>query len=46
MPMPELDRLVRVALELRSRARQAVTIKGRPPVAARTSATQPDRRAG
>jgi hypothetical protein len=36
MPMPELDRLVRIALELRARARRALTIKGLPPIAART----------
>jgi hypothetical protein len=46
MPMAELDRLVRVELELRSRARKAVTIKGRPPVAARTPPVESTRRAG
>jgi hypothetical protein len=46
MSMAELDRLVRVALELRARIRRAVTIKGRPPVVARTSAGEPGRRAG
>src|SRR5829696_6919119 len=35
MPMAEMERLVRVALELRARVRRAVTIKGRPPTAAR-----------
>lgn len=44
MPMVELERLVRIELELRSRARKAVTIKGRPPVAA-ASAPESRRRA-
>ena len=38
-PMPELDRLVRVELELRSRARGALTIKGRPPGGGRRDRT-------
>lgn len=46
LPMAELDRLVRVALELRARVRRAVTIKGRPPVAARPAAGDEGRRAG
>lgn len=35
MPVDELERMLRVALELRARARRAVTIKGTPPVEAR-----------
>ncbi len=46
LPYAELDRLARVALELRSRIRRAVTIKGRPPAAARDSEAQAGRRAG
>ncbi len=46
MPMPEFERLVRVALELRDRARKAVTIKGRPPSAAEAFGPQPGSRTG
>lgn len=46
LPLPELERLVRVALELRARIRAAVTIKGRPPLAAREAADDRSRRAG
>jgi hypothetical protein len=46
LPMAELDRLVRVALELRARVRRAVTIKGRTPVVDRATARDQGRRAG
>lgn len=45
MSMDELDRMVRVALELRARVRRAVTIKGRPPAGA-GAAEDRGRRAG
>jgi hypothetical protein len=46
MPMPDFERLARVALELRDRARRAVTIKGRAPGAADPVGTQPGSRTG
>lgn len=46
MPLAELERLARVALELRARIRGTVTIKGRAPAAARDAGGQVGRRAG
>ena len=46
MPMPELERLVKVALDVRARAREALTIKGQAPVAARMSPEERGDRAG
>lgn len=46
MPLAELERLARVALELRARIRGAVTIKGRAPTAARDARSEAGRRAG
>jgi hypothetical protein len=46
MPLAELDRLARVALELRARVRRALTIKGRPPIGSRHIATAEGRGGG
>jgi len=46
MPADELDRLTRVELELRSRVRRSLTIKGQPPVAARAAGRDEGRQAG